>query len=163
MQTQYLCVSSHNWTEWAIGEILYCQQLASPTEYVLIKKKQLIETRSYIYPCRDPWEALQERCRCFGGARPISLTPYGPPTGSRDAAMSVWARKMLGELAQDNSISAIIKQTLLHYHQDFSTLSSILRYFIIKTWLQFWQDFVTLSWRLCYSFHYYHQVCVTHF
>ena len=79
------------------------------------------------------------------------------------AAMSVSSRKMLDELAQDNSISAIIKQTPLHYHQDFATLSSIFCYFIIKTWLQFWQDFVTLSWRLCYSIHYYHQVCVTHF
>ena len=61
--------------------ILHCQQLASPTECILIKKTQLIGTRPYIYPCRDPWEALQEPSGCTGGARPISLTPYGPRQG----------------------------------------------------------------------------------
>ena len=55
----------------------------------------------------------------------------------RFSAMSVSSIQMLDELPQDNSISAIIKQTLLHYHQDLVTLSSIFCYFIIKTWLQF--------------------------
>ena len=35
-------------------EVLYCRQLASPTECVLINKTQLIGTRPYIYPCRVP-------------------------------------------------------------------------------------------------------------
>ena len=55
----------------------------------------------------------------------------------RFAEMSVSSSKMLDELALDNSISAIIKQTSLHYHHEFAKLSSILCYFIIKTWLQF--------------------------
>ena len=29
---------------------------------------------AYIYPCRHPWEALQDPCRCPGGARPTYLT-----------------------------------------------------------------------------------------
>ena len=47
--------------------ILYCQQLAS-TECVLIKKTQLIVTHPNIYLCQYPWEAMQEPCRCAGGA-----------------------------------------------------------------------------------------------
>ena len=58
---------------------------------------------------------------------------------------NVLSSKMLDVLTQDNSISAIIKQTSLHYPQNFATLSLIFCYLIIKTWLHFWQDFVTYS------------------
>ena len=59
--------------------------------------------------------------------------------------MSVSSSKMLNELAQENSISAIIKQTSLHYHHDFATLSSRLGYNLDKTLLHYHEDFVTHS------------------
>ena len=59
---------------------------------------------------------------------------------------------MLDELAQDNSISAIIKQTslhiitiLLHYHQYFVTLSPRLGYKFDNTLLHYHENCVTPS------------------
>ena len=46
---------------------------------------------------------------------------------------------------------------------DFVTLSSKLCYTIINILLPYHQDLITLLTRLCYSSHYYHHVCFTHF
>ena len=57
-------------------EILYCRQLASPTECVLIKNTINWDTSLYIPlpgPLRGPAGTLPMCWRC----RPISLTPYG--------------------------------------------------------------------------------------
>ena len=49
---------------------------------------------AYIYPCLDPWEALQEPCRCPGGARPINLTLYGPRSGPVRYTYGHWPARL---------------------------------------------------------------------
>ena len=67
-------------------------------------------------------------------------------------AMSCFIKPNLDELAQDNSISVIIKQTfyiviktLLHYHQYFVTWSSRFSYNFDNTLLHYHEDFVVHS------------------
>ena len=51
---------------------------------------------AYIYPCRDPCEALQGPFRCPGGARPIYFTLYSGPVrdtyGHRPSAGNVFRK-----------------------------------------------------------------------
>ena len=63
--------------------------------------------------------------------------------GYRQTRCDVSSSKMRDELAPDNFIFSIIKQTLLHYHHYFVTLSSRLGYNLDKTLLHYRKDFVT--------------------